>query len=160
MSLSVLQLLVSLRHERIYLSLTIPYRGIVNTFGAYQVFYSTHYLTSSSASAVSWVGTTQGFLMICVGVITGPLYDMGYLHYLIYIGTFLNVFGLMMTSLSTTYYEVFLSFGVCVGLGSACLFVPSVAIVATWFTTRRSAATGLAAAGGSLGNPDPVKLGS
>ncbi|RDW70382.1 major facilitator superfamily protein-5 [Coleophoma crateriformis] len=125
--------------------------GIVNAFGAYQDFYSTHYLTSNSASAVSWIGTIQGFLMICVGVITGPLYDMGYLHYLIYIGTFLNVFGLMMTSLSTAYYQVFLSFGVCVGLGSACLFVPSVAIVATWFTTKRSAATGLAAAGGSLG---------
>ena len=89
--------------------------------------------------------------MIVVGVVTGPLYDMGYLHTLIYTGTFLNVFGLMMTSLSGQYYQVFLSLGICVGIGSGCLFVPSVAIVSTYFSTKRAAATGLTAAGGSLG---------
>ena len=93
----------------------------------------------------------QGFIMIVIGVITGPLYDLGYLQTLIYTGTFLSVSGLMMASISTRYYQVFLSLGVCVGLGSGCLFVPSVAIVSTYFSTKRAAATGLTAAGGSLG---------
>jgi MFS family permease len=74
------------------------------------------------------------------------------LHILIYVGTFLTVFGLMMASLATQYYQVFLSLGVCVGLGSGCLFVPSVAIAAAYFTTKRAAATGLVASGGSIGN--------
>ncbi|KAF4624137.1 hypothetical protein G7Y89_g14036 [Cudoniella acicularis] len=125
--------------------------GIVNTFGAYQAFYQTHQLASSSPSAISWIGTIQGFLMIVIGVFTGPLYDMGYLRTLMYTGTFLIVFGLMMASISTDYYQVFLSMGVCVGLGSGCLFIPSAAIVSQWFSTKRGAAVGLAATGGSLG---------
>ncbi|KAI9760174.1 MAG: hypothetical protein M1840_002591 [Geoglossum simile] len=125
--------------------------GIVNAFGAYQAFYQTDLLHTSTPSEISWIGTVQGFIMIVIGVITGPLYDLGYLRALIFTGTFLTFFGLMMASISTRYYQVFLSLGVCVGLGSGCLFVPSVAIVSTYFSTKRAAATGLTAAGGSLG---------
>jgi len=76
---------------------------------------------------------------------------------LIYTGTALSVFGLMMTSIAKEYYQVFLSLGICVGLGSGCLFVPSVAIVSQYFSTKRSAATGLAAAGGSLSKWERTK---
>ena len=41
--------------------------------------------------------------------------------------------------------------GFCVGLGSGLLFVPSVAIIPTYFTTKKVLATGLAASGGSIG---------
>ena len=57
----------------------------------------------------------------------------------------------MMTSLCTTYDQVILAQGICVGLGSGCLFVPSVAIVATYFTSKRALMTGITAAGGSIG---------
>ncbi|WPG99108.1 Hypothetical protein R9X50_00191700 [Acrodontium crateriforme] len=57
----------------------------------------------------------------------------------------------MTASIATHYYSIFLSLGICVGIGSGCLFVPSVAIVAQYFTTRRSAATGIVATGGSIG---------
>jgi MFS family permease len=39
-----------------------------------------------------------------------------------------------------------------VGLGTGCLFLPSVAIVATYFTTRRALAIGLVTSGGSIGS--------
>ena len=126
-------------------------RGIVNTYGVYEAFYQANYLASEAPSNISWIGTVQGFLLIIVGVITGPLYDMGYLHVLISVGSVLIVLGLMMTSIATQYYQIFLALGICVGLGAGCLFVPSVAIVATYFTTKRAAATGLTAAGGSVG---------
>ena len=58
---------------------------------------------------------------------------------------------MMMTSLATYYYEIFLAQGVVVGLGAGCLFVPSVAIVATHFTSKRALMTGITAAGGSIG---------
>lgn len=104
-----------------------------------------------SASSISWIGTIQGFLLFIVGVVVGPVFDKGYLKTLIAIGSFLVVFGLMMTSLSTQYYQIFLAHGVAVGAGCAFLFLPSVAIVATYFTSRRAVATGITASGGSIG---------
>lgn len=55
-----------------------------------------------------------------------------------------------MTSISTEYYQVLLSQGVVVGVGCGCLFVPSVAIIATYFSTHRSVAVGIASTGSSL----------
>lgn len=100
----------------------------------------------------------QGFLLFLVGVIVGPIFDKGYLKSLIAIGSFLVVFGLMMTSLSTKYYQVFLAHGVVVGIGCAFLFLPSIAIVATYFTSRRAIATGVTASGGSIGKCSRLEL--
>lgn len=41
-----------------------------------------------------------------VGIVSGPLVDSGYLRPLMLSGSFLTVFGLMMTSLATEYYQV------------------------------------------------------
>ena len=128
-------------------------RGIINTFGVYQEYYQTAILSNESASAVSWIGTIQGFLLFLIGILTGPIFDRGYFRQLIFTGTFLVVFGMMMTSLGKSYYQIFLAQGVIVGLGAGCLFVPSVAIVATYFTSKRALMTGITAAGGSIGKP-------
>lgn len=124
---------------------------MVNTFGVFQTYYQDSLLPSYSASSISWIGTVQGFLLFLVGVFVGPIFDKGYLKTLIAIGSFLVVFGLMMTSLSTKYYQVFLVHGLAVGTGCAFLFLPSIAIVATYFTSRRAIATGITACGGSIG---------
>ncbi|KAJ5758182.1 uncharacterized protein N7511_006876 [Penicillium nucicola] len=129
----------------------LGYRGLVNTFGVFQSYYEDRLLSSYSSSSISWIGTVQGFLLLVVGVVVGPLFDRGYVSSLIAIGTFLVVFGLMMTSLSTEYYQIFLAHGVAVGMGCACVFLPSVAVVATYFTTHRALAMGITAAGGSTG---------
>jgi MFS family permease len=127
-------------------------RGIVNTFGAYQAYYESNLLKSSSSSSISWIGTFQGFLLIVFGIISGPVFDRGNFRTLIILGTFLVVFGMMMTSLASKYWQLFLAQGLCVGLGAGCLFLPSVGIVATYFNTKRALATGIAAAGGSVGS--------
>lgn len=57
-----------------------------------------------------------------------------------------------MTSLGKEYWQIFLAQGLCVGLGAGCVFLPSVAIVATYFTARRGLAMGISAAGGSVGS--------
>lgn len=56
-----------------------------------------------------------------------------------------------MTSISTEYWQLVLSQGITVGLGCGCIWVPSVAIVPTYFSTRKSMAVGIGASGGSLG---------
>ncbi|MCJ1476315.1 hypothetical protein MMC13_004981 [Lambiella insularis] len=126
-------------------------RGIVNAFGVYQTYYETELLSTTSSSDISWIGSIQAFLLVFIGVVTGPIFDLGYLRYLLLTGGFMTVFGIMMTSISTQYYQVLLAQGICIGLGSGCLFIPSIAIVATYFTERRALATGIAVSGSSIG---------
>lgn len=126
-------------------------RGIVNTFGAYQDYYESTILSHETPSAISWVGTLQGFLLLIIGILTGPIFDRGYVRHLIVAGTFLVVFGMMMTSLCKSYYQILLAQGICVGLGAGCLFIPSVAIITTYFSSKRAFMTGIANAGGSIG---------
>ena len=65
-----------------------------------------------------------------------------------------------MTSLVKQYYQAFLAQGVCVGIGAGMLFVPSIAVVSTYFDKYRSFSVGLAVTGSSLGEylpPDPTR---
>lgn len=90
-------------------------------------------------------------MLLMLGAITGPIYDRGYFRSLVMGGTFFVVFGFMMTSLCRTYWQTLLAQGVLVGIGSGLLWVPSVAILPQYFTTRKALASGLAAAGSSIG---------
>jgi MFS family permease len=125
-------------------------RGIVNSFGVYQTYYESNLLSQRSSSDISWIGSLQAFLLLIIGVITGPLYDAGYFRPLVFTGSFLVVFGMIMTSLCTAYWQVILAQGLCIGIGSGCLFIPSVAIVSTYFSTKKALATGIAASGSSI----------
>jgi len=108
-------------------------------------------LASSSASAISWIGSIQAFLLLLVGALTGPIYDAGYFRALLIVGSFMLVLGQMMLSLCHTYWQVLLAQAFCIGIGTGCLFIPSVAILSTYFSTRIGTVIGIAAAGSSLG---------
>ncbi|KAJ4334815.1 hypothetical protein N0V95_009073 [Ascochyta clinopodiicola] len=125
--------------------------GIVNTFGSYQAYYETTLLPSSSPSSISWIGSIQAFLLLEVGALTGPIYDAGYFRELLLFGSFMLVFGQMMLSLCTSYWQVLLAQAFCIGIGTGALFVPSVAILSTYFSTKIGMAIGIAAAGSSFG---------
>lgn len=126
-------------------------RGTVNAFGVFQTYYHIGFLSDESPSNISWIGSIQSFLLLVIGVITGPLYDAGYFRALILTGTSLIVLGFMMTSLCTQYWQVILAQAICIGLGQGCLFIPSVAIIPQYFTNKKAFATGLASSGSSLG---------
>jgi MFS family permease len=123
----------------------------MNTFGVYQTEYQIGFLSSSSPSAISWIGSIQAFLLMLVGAATGPVYDAGYFRELLLGGSFLVVFGHMMLSLCTKYWQVLLAQAFCIGVGTGFLFVPGVAILSTYFNSRLALTTGLAASGSSLG---------
>ncbi|KZV74762.1 MFS monocarboxylate transporter-like protein [Peniophora sp. CONT] len=125
--------------------------GNFNAFGAFQTYYEEQLLLGTSASAISWIGSIEGFMIMIVGVLVGPVFDMGYFTSLVAVGSFMIVFGLMMTSLATSYYQVILAQGICLGMGSGLLFIPSVAIVATYFERKRALAVGISVCGSSVG---------
>lgn len=67
------------------------------------------------------------------------------------IGVFLQTIALIGASFSTKIWQLFLSHGLCFGYGLGFLFVGSVGIIPQWFTTKRSFANSIGAAGGGLG---------
>ena len=85
------------------------------------------------------------------GVVFGPLYDLGYGRSMIAAGTIFVSLGYMMTSISTEYYQVLLAQGVCIGIGTSCLYIPAITLLPAYFTTRRALAMGIATVGSSLG---------
>lgn len=57
----------------------------------------------------------------------------------------------MMTSLCREYWQVVIAQGIVVGLGNGFLWVPSVAILPQYFSTKKALANGIAASGSSIG---------
>ena len=125
-------------------------RGVINTFGIYQTYYQSNFLSSLSESDISWIGSVQAFLLFSVGGATGPLYDLGYLRQLLVVCSILINVGMMMTSICTNYWQTILAQGIMVSVGDDCLFVSSIVIVGQYFTTRKAFATGMASLGSSL----------
>jgi hypothetical protein len=67
--------------------------------------------------------------MLLFSPIAGKLFDSCGPTLPLAIGSFMHVFGLMMTSLSTKYYQSMLSQSVCSGIGTSLIFSPSMTAV-------------------------------
>lgn len=89
--------------------------------------------------------------MSFLGPILGRIYDRYGLRLLVGVGSFMHVFGLMMASLSTKYYQFLLSQGVCSAIGVAAVFMCAITTISEWFTKRRGLAFGVMATGSSVG---------
>ncbi|KAK5743502.1 MFS sugar transporter [Elasticomyces elasticus] len=125
--------------------------GWINCIGVFQEYYQTHQLSQYNPSTVSWISSLEAFFMFAGGPIIGKLYDNYGPRWLLLGGTFLHVFGLMMTSLATEYYQFLLAQGVCSPIGASMIFYPAMSTLTTWFFKKRGAAFGIIAAGSSLG---------
>ncbi|KAI1399983.1 MFS general substrate transporter [Hypoxylon fuscum] len=126
--------------------------GLSNSFGVFQSYYEYNLLQSYSASSISWIGTTSGFLLSIVGLVSGPLYDKGFIRQLMYIGTVMNVVGLLGTSFATKYSETFLSFGIVLGFGCGAIYVPAQAQIQNHFSKKNAPlAAGISLTGSSVG---------
>lgn len=123
--------------------------GFINSFGVFQTYYVTS--LNASPSTISWIGTMQIFLLFFIGTFTGRLTDAGYFRLVFLTGTILVVLGLFMASLSTTYWQLLLTQGVCCGLGNGCLFCPALSLLSTYFSKKRGLAIGLGATGSATG---------
>ncbi|KAJ7182326.1 major facilitator superfamily domain-containing protein [Mycena crocata] len=127
--------------------------GYTTSFGVYQDFYTRDYLTQSSSSAISWIGSVNAFLVISGGLVAGHFYDRGHFYALLYGGSFLLCFSLFMLSLCKPeqLYQIFLAQGLGAGIGAGTVYVPSVAVVSHYFQRRRALAMSIVASGSSLG---------
>ncbi|OJJ98031.1 hypothetical protein ASPACDRAFT_53556 [Aspergillus aculeatus ATCC 16872] len=125
--------------------------GWVNCMGIFIDYYKTHQLRDESTSTVTWVTSLMTFMMFFGGPFVGILFDNFGPRYIVLAGTFFHVFGLMMISISSEYYQFLLAQGLCSPIGTSALFHCSINSISTWFGRRRALALGIATSGASLG---------
>lgn len=125
--------------------------GLLSSFGSFQAFYETELLASSSSFPISTIGSLQSFLLVFLGFLVGPLYDVAYSRHLLAAGSTLIVIGTVAQSFCSELWQLLLAQGVCIGLGCGSLAVLSVAIPSLWFTHRLPLANGIAASGSGFG---------
>ncbi|KEQ80623.1 MFS general substrate transporter [Aureobasidium pullulans EXF-150] len=113
----------------------VEHRGFLSAYGSYQIYYE----------------TVEGILIILGGVVSSPIYDRGFVRKLLLVGSALVVAGIILLSLSTKFYQVLLTQGFCVGVGSGMLYTPSIALVSSCFHKRRAHAICLATCGTAFG---------
>ncbi|KAL8671883.1 MAG: hypothetical protein Q9168_003636 [Polycauliona sp. 1 TL-2023] len=123
--------------------------GYIISFGVFQPYYVT--TLGRSPSDISWIGSVQIFLLFFVGTVSGRSSDAGLFRPTFVLGSIFLLVGVFMTSLSTTYLQLFLAQGVCTGLGNGLIFCPALALLSTYFSSKRALAIGFGASGAATG---------
>lgn len=125
--------------------------GWVNTLGVFQSYYEQNLLRNHSSSAIAWIASVQQCLTYSAGIFLGKIFDSYGPLWLLLIGGVTQVFGLMMTSISTEYYQIFLSQGLFSAIGASAVMYGTVGSLATWWKAKRATAYGIAISGSSIG---------
>ncbi|KAI1367611.1 major facilitator superfamily domain-containing protein [Xylaria arbuscula] len=125
--------------------------GQLSSFSTYQDYYEETMLSTYSPSTISWVGTTQNFLVGMIGLLSGAMYDRGYIQQALIPGIIFLVLSSLLLSFSQQYWHVFLSQGLLFGIGGGFIYVPAVSIVADHFESQAPLALGIGATGSAVG---------
>lgn len=126
--------------------------GINSSYGVFLAFYLSN---SVYPGATSLEFAFVGGLSISTCFLAAPLATLSTRYFglrlTMLMGTLLEVVGLIGASFATEIWQLFLTQGVAFGVGMGFLFVTSIGIPSQWFTTKRSLANGIAAAGSGFG---------
>ena len=105
----------------------------------------------ASRGSVSLVFSLAGFLYFGLGIVSGPLADRFGSRRFAFAGMILVGLGLAAASAARSLLEVYAAYGLGVGLGVGCAYVPAIGAVQRWFVRRRGFASGLAVSGIGVG---------
>lgn len=106
---------------------------------------------AASRGSVSLVFSLAGFLYFGLGLVSGPLADRWGARRLAVAGMVLTGLGLVAASAAHSLIQVYAAYGMGVGLGVGCAYVPALGAVQRWFSRRRGFASGLAVSGIGVG---------
>ncbi len=123
--------------------------GVAYSFGAFFSSMADEFNTGSGATSLIFSVTIS--LSFVLGLFTGRWADrVGPRPVLVAAAVSLTG-GLLLTTLVTSIWLGYLTYGIGVGFAVACGYVPMVATVGGWFEKHRSSALGVAVAGIGLG---------
>lgn len=104
-----------------------------------------------SRAATSAFFSITGLIFYLAGSVAGYLGDRFGPAVMAGLGATVLGGGLILTGFIGQMWEGYLTYGVGVGLGAACAYMPTLAILGGWFVRQRNAAFGIAAAGSGCG---------
>jgi MFS family permease len=123
--------------------------GVTYSFGVF--FKPMAAELHASRAATSALFSIAGFASYMLASITGHLSDRFGPRRVVGAGAIMMGAGMVLTALIGHMWVGYLTYGVGVGVGAACAYVPTLAMVGGWFGKRRNTALGIAAAGTGCG---------
>ncbi|KFA80148.1 hypothetical protein S40288_04633 [Stachybotrys chartarum IBT 40288] len=125
--------------------------GLMNTVGSFHSYIAEHQLRDYDEGTIGWIFSVFIFLGFFGGIQVGPIFDARGPRLLILAGSVCLGTSMLLLGSCTEYWHFLLCFGVLGGIGASLIFTPALSAVGHFFLKKRGTATGIAAAGGSLG---------
>ncbi|KAK4241527.1 hypothetical protein C8A03DRAFT_30249 [Achaetomium macrosporum] len=125
--------------------------GFINALGTFQLVYEKEILPDESSSNISWILTTQLFLMFFLSQPVGLGVDMFGARTILIPAFLFSVGGLIALSFATEYWQIFLAQSLTFGLGAAGAFIPGLVAAGQYFKKRRALVLGIVSSGSSCG---------
>src|ERR1019366_43822 len=122
--------------------------GVAYSFGAF--FKPMLAEFGARRSATSAMFSITVLVWASLGPVTGHLSDRFGPRVVVATGALVMGAGLALTSMIDRLWLGYLTYGLGVGAGVACAYVPMVAVVGGWFIRRRNTALGIAVAGQAI----------
>ncbi|THH29088.1 hypothetical protein EUX98_g5102 [Antrodiella citrinella] len=125
--------------------------GYLNAWGVFQAYYEENTLSNVSTSSIAWIGSIQNAFIFLPGLVTGRMFDMGYLRLPVAIASVVLIMATFLTAQCTQYWHFLLCQGFTTGMASGVVFGPMIGVLAHWFKRRKSVAIALASLGSAIG---------
>lgn len=123
--------------------------GVMYSFGVFFTPMEAEFHASRTATSVFFAIT--GVLFYSFGSVAGRLSDSLGPRRIIAAGAVIMGSGLASTAAVPQMWAGYLTYGAGVGIGAACAYIPTLALVGGWFIRHRTTALGLAATGTGFG---------
>ncbi|KAI0221208.1 Monocarboxylate transporter 14 [Lamellibrachia satsuma] len=107
---------------------------------------------SASAAVLSWTSSMVMALALFMGAPANALARRFCARWLVVAGGLLAMAGFALSSLAGSMWVFFLTYGVCIGIGTGLAYSPSIVIVGQYFEKKRAFANGVSLAGSGIGS--------
>ncbi|KAH8910377.1 major facilitator superfamily transporter [Coniochaeta sp. PMI_546] len=121
------------------------------TMALFCTYYKANMLQTKSDSDISWIGSVAIFFLYALAPLSGVLVDRIGPTWLLVSGSLGQLVAVVLTSLCTKYYQLFLAQGVLLGINMAFTTWPPIGIVNRALPNYRGLTLGIVIGGSSLG---------
>lgn len=123
--------------------------GVTYTFGIFYIELCTYFDASKGKTA--WVASILVSTTFCVGPIASALTNIYGCRTVTIVGSILASFGMFISVWAPNVTFLFLSIGICTGVGLGLMYLPAIVSVSMYFDRKRAFATGIAVCGSGFG---------